>query len=102
MIPPSLQHPPLVAALEAARTASFTREEWDAYIVSGMAIQNERGALSLARREGLEEGIRQGIVATCDVLGIEIDAERSARLAALDAAGLEALLAHLRRERRWP
>ncbi|MRG91583.1 Rpn family recombination-promoting nuclease/putative transposase [Polyangium spumosum] len=102
MIPPSLQHPPLVAALEAARTASFTREEWDAYIASGMAIQNERGALSLARREGLEEGIRQGIVATCDVLGIELDDARRAQLAAFDAAGLEALLAHLRRERRWP
>ncbi|HSN98415.1 MAG TPA: Rpn family recombination-promoting nuclease/putative transposase [Candidatus Nanopelagicales bacterium] len=52
VIPPSLQHPPLVEALEAARTARFSKEEWDAYIAAGMAIQNERGALALARREG--------------------------------------------------
>jgi predicted transposase/invertase (TIGR01784 family) len=50
-IPDALRHPPLLDALEAARTARFTREEWDAYIAAGMAIQNERGALSLARRE---------------------------------------------------
>jgi predicted transposase/invertase (TIGR01784 family) len=51
VIPEALRHPPLLDALEAARTARFSREEWDAYIAAGMAIQNERGALSLARRE---------------------------------------------------
>jgi len=106
VIPPSLHHPPLVEALEAARTASFTREEWDAYIAAGIAIQDERGALTLARREGKiegrAEGILQGVVTACDLLGIELDAERRQRLDALDASGLEALLAHLRRERRWP
>lgn len=43
-------------ALEAARVARFTDEEWDAYIRAGMAIQDERGALSLARKQGLKEG----------------------------------------------
>ena len=61
MIPPSLQHPPLLEALEAARTANFTKEEWDAYIAAGIAIQNERGALSLARKEGHEEGRKEGL-----------------------------------------
>jgi hypothetical protein len=51
-IPEALQHPPVLDALEGARTARFSREEWDAYIAAGMAIQNERGALSLARKEG--------------------------------------------------
>lgn len=51
VIPEALRHPPLLEALEAARTACFSREEWDAYIAAGMAIQNERGALSLARAE---------------------------------------------------
>ena len=114
MIPPSLQHPPLLEALEAARTANFTKEEWDAYIAAGMAIQNERGALSLARKEGHEEGrkeglsegrvegIRQGIEAACELLGVELDAGRRAQIGALDADGLDALLGHLRRERRWP
>jgi predicted transposase/invertase (TIGR01784 family) len=59
-IPEALRHPPLLDALEGARTARFNREEWDAYIAAGMAIQNERGALSLARREGRDEGRDEG------------------------------------------
>lgn len=55
VIPPALDHPPLREALEAARTARFTKGEWDAYIAAGMAIQNERGALSVARTEGKRE-----------------------------------------------
>ncbi len=55
-IPKALQHPPVVDALEGARTARFSREEWDAYIAAGMAIQNERGALALAERQGRLEG----------------------------------------------
>jgi hypothetical protein len=51
-IPEALRHPPLLDALEGARTARFNREEWDAYIAAGMAIQNERGALALAERQG--------------------------------------------------
>jgi predicted transposase/invertase (TIGR01784 family) len=59
-IPAALQHPPLLDALEGARTAHFTREEWDAYIAAGMAIQNERGALTMAERQGRLEGKREG------------------------------------------
>ena len=102
VIPPSLQHPPLVEALEAARTANFTTEEWDAYIAAGMAIQNERGALSVARKEGRGEGIRSGIETACELLGIEIDAGRRAQIDALGTDALQALLDHLRRERRFP
>jgi predicted transposase/invertase (TIGR01784 family) len=59
-VPEALQHPPVLDALEGARTARFSREEWDAYIASGMALQNERGAISLARKEGQLEGVREG------------------------------------------
>lgn len=58
-IPEALAYPPVIEALEAARIARFTIAEWDAYIAAGMAIQNVRGALSLARREGKAEGLRQ-------------------------------------------
>jgi predicted transposase/invertase (TIGR01784 family) len=110
VIPPSLSHPPLVGALEAARTARFTKEEWDAYIAAGMALQNERGALTMAHREGYEQGeedgekkgLRMGIEALCDAFGVELSAERRSELQALDAASLEALMAKLRTERRWP
>lgn len=78
VIPPVLQHPPLVEALEAARTARFSADEWDAYTAAGMAMQDERGALSLAHRKGIEQGIEQGraqelrtsITDLCELLGI--------------------------------
>jgi flagellar biosynthesis/type III secretory pathway protein FliH len=38
----------------------FTVDEWDDYIRAGMAIQNERGMLSLAEKEGLKKGLDQG------------------------------------------
>jgi predicted transposase/invertase (TIGR01784 family) len=119
-------HPPLREALEAARTARFTTAEWDAYIAAGMAIQNERGALSLAHREGYEageekgiergreqgrkegreqgreQGLRLGIEALCDALGIDLSIERKRELQALDAEGLQALMTKLRAARRWP
>ncbi|WP_394827486.1 Rpn family recombination-promoting nuclease/putative transposase [Pendulispora albinea] len=59
-VPPVLAQKPHLDALDAARTARFSEEEWEAYIRAGMAIQDERGALSLARREGREEGHKEG------------------------------------------
>jgi predicted transposase/invertase (TIGR01784 family) len=73
-IPEALRHPSLLDALEGARTARFNREKWDAYIAASMAIQNERGALSLARREGRDEG--------------KIEAKRDAVLRLLMRAGV--------------
>ena len=93
-IPEALRHPPLLDALEGARTARFNREEWDAYIAAGMAIQNERGALALAHREGKLEGklearrdtllrllVRAGLVLT--------EEERSRVQACVDTAALD-------------
>jgi predicted transposase/invertase (TIGR01784 family) len=101
-IPDALRHPPVLDALEAARTARFTREEWDAYIAAGMAIQNERGALSLARKEGRAEGRAEGEVAAqaravltvLEVRGIAVpDAARERILAEKDLARLQRWLA---------
>jgi len=101
-IPQALSHPPVLEALEAARTARFTTAEWDAYIRAGMAIQNERGALSLAHKEGEEKGLRLGIEALCDALGVELSVERKRALQSLDSAGLAELLPTLRADRHWP
>jgi len=51
-VPPALSKSPHADALDAARTARFTDDEWDTYIRAGMAIQDERGALSLAMKQG--------------------------------------------------
>jgi len=97
-IPEALREPPILDALEGARTAHFNREEWDAYIAAGMAIQNERGALSLARKEGRDEGRTEGeaaarardVLAILRVRGITVsDAARERILAEKDPARLE-------------
>ena len=81
-IPEALRHPPVVDALEGARTARFSRQEWDAYIAAGMAIQNERGALSLALKEGHAKGKLEG------KLEGEITAKRDAVLRLLARGGV--------------
>lgn len=48
------------------------------------------------------EGERLGITALCEVLGIELTAERQRQLRGLDTAGLTALRQHLQTERAWP
>ena len=97
-IPEALREPPLLDALEGARTARFNREEWDAYIAASMAIQNELGALSLARREGRDEGKLEGrnetragdVLTVLRVRGIAVpDAARERILAQRDPERLE-------------
>lgn len=89
-IPEALRHPPVLDALEGARTARFTREEWDAYIAAGMAIQNERGALSLARRQGSVEARAGDVLTVLRARGVEVpDAVCERILAERDAEQLE-------------
>ncbi|TMQ03986.1 MAG: hypothetical protein E6J91_44980 [Deltaproteobacteria bacterium] len=105
-MPEVLAEHPFIDALDAARTAAFTASEWDAYILAGIAIQNERGALSVAEKRGEQRGkqwgLQQAVEALCDVSGIELTDERQRELLELDAAELRALLARLRERRSWP
>jgi len=55
-VPDVLREPAIELALDAARAATFTEDEWDAYIRAGMAIQDERGALTMAERAGKAAG----------------------------------------------
>jgi len=101
MVPEVLAEHPFIAALDAARTAGFTAAEWDAYILAGIAIQNERGALSVAEKRGQEAGLRQGVEVLCRVLGIDLTEERRRELAHLNIEQLTALLARLDLRRSW-
>jgi hypothetical protein len=113
MVPPALSEPPYREALEVARMAGFTPGELDLYDRSKIVEQDARGALSLAERQGREAGLREGhekglqeglraaIRALCQVLGIEVTAEREALLAGLEAGELQRLQARLIQERRW-
>ncbi|XXT14668.1 Rpn family recombination-promoting nuclease/putative transposase [Sorangium sp. So ce429] len=62
VVPPALSEKPFRDALEVARTATFSPEEWEAYERAKMAEQDARGALAVARQEGIEEGHKSGLV----------------------------------------
>ena len=92
-VPSALRHPPLLDALEGARTARFNREEWDAYIAASMAIQNERGALALARKEGRAEEAARALLTVLEARGVLLpEAARGRILAERDPERLAAWL----------
>jgi flagellar biosynthesis/type III secretory pathway protein FliH len=68
--------------------------------------EGEKKGLAEGEKKGLAEGekkgLRHAIEIACERLGLELTAERRARINELDAPGLEALLAHLLAERRFP
>jgi predicted transposase/invertase (TIGR01784 family) len=105
LVPPSLAGEPYRDALDVARTARFSPDEWEAYERAKMAEQDARGMLTLARREGKTEGqaetLRRTIRDVCEMLGIELTAARADALEGMAVAELEALWAQIKRERRW-
>jgi predicted transposase/invertase (TIGR01784 family) len=78
VVPPALSEGPFRDALEVARTATFSPEEWEIYERAKMAEQDARGALAVARQEGVEEGHKSGLA----------EGKRDAFLRLLARAGL--------------
>ena len=72
VIPPALSEGPFRDALEVARTATFSSEEWEAYERAKMAEQDARGALSLARKEGKVEAKRETLLRLLARAGIAL------------------------------
>lgn len=78
VVPAALSEGPFREALEVTRTATFTPEEWEAYERAKIAEQDARGALAVARDEGVEEGVVKG----------ELKGRRDALLRLLARAGI--------------
>jgi len=52
--------------------------------------------------KGIEKGLREGVRLLCEALAIDLDEGRRRHIDSLDAAGLRALFAKLKLQRRWP
>lgn len=102
LVPPALSERPYSEALEVARTASFTAQEWDAYDRAKMAEQDARGAAIVAHMEGREDGLREAILGLCEVLEISPSSKQQAALPKMREAELRALFQGLKRDRCWP
>jgi predicted transposase/invertase (TIGR01784 family) len=91
VVPSALSEGPFRDALEVARMATFSPGEWEAYDRSKMAEQDARGALTVARQEGVEEGTLKGqaraILGFLAARGIPVSDEARARIKACDDAG---------------
>ena len=59
-VPDRLGEAPFRHAFERARLANMDKEELEYYDRAGMAIADARGAIELARDEGMEEGRQEG------------------------------------------
>jgi hypothetical protein len=68
-----------------------------AYYVRGHSEGRVKGV-----EEGLAQGIEQAIEGICEVLDIPLGPSERAQMEALDTAGLDALFAQLKQQRRWP
>jgi predicted transposase/invertase (TIGR01784 family) len=106
-IPKELAKGPWARALEVARTANLSAEEWTEYEREKMAEQDFRGGLSLAEKRGEQRGKDLGellgrILEVCEVLGIEVTEQRRAHLEGLDLQGLSELRERIKSTRSWP
>jgi predicted transposase/invertase (TIGR01784 family) len=86
VVPPALAEAPFRDALEVARTATFSAEEWEVYERAKMAEQDARGALAVARREGHTSGLveakRDALLRVLTQRGITLNETEQARIAA--------------------
>lgn len=94
VVPPALAEGPVREALEIARRSTFTDAEWLEYERAKMAEQDERGAISLAHRQGEHKGrieARAGdLLTVLRVRGIAVpEAARERILAQTDPERLE-------------
>jgi predicted transposase/invertase (TIGR01784 family) len=86
VVPSALSEDPFRGALEVARTATFSPEEWEAYERAKMAEQDARGALAVARQEGRRSGVAEGkrgaLLRVLARRGLELLPEDQERIAA--------------------
>ncbi len=98
----AMTDPTFHRAKEALEVLSADPEAQDLARRRQLALWETRRQEALARQEGEASGLRQAVLTACELLGIEVDAQRQAEIDSLQAEGLERLLTTLRQDHRWP
>jgi len=80
-----------------ARQLAEDRKVWHYFYDRGLQLSERAG-----REKGRAEGLVTAVRTACELLGIELDTAREARLSSASIAELEELLDSLKRARRWP
>jgi predicted transposase/invertase (TIGR01784 family) len=84
-----------------ARQLAEDRALWHWMYDDGMATARKQGRVE-GRAEGEAVGLRKAVRSVCELLEVELTAERVELLEQATAGELEQLLTALRRERHWP
>jgi predicted transposase/invertase (TIGR01784 family) len=93
-VPEELSEGPYAQALEVARTANLSEDEWTEYEREKMAEQDFRGGLSLAEKRGRQAEAAQAILTVLSARGLPVSEVQRARiLAAVDLQLLSRWLA---------
>ncbi len=71
-------------------------------LTAGTWAEGKAEGFAEGHRFGRSEGLRQSIHDLCEVLAIELTAEREAQIHGSSDAELTSLREHLKRDRRWP
>jgi hypothetical protein len=90
----------VVAALDAKGNPKLNRIKADVRELG--RVQGFEQGLEQGLAQGRGQGLARAIETVCKVLRIPFGSTERARLESLDASGLEALLAYLETEQRWP
>lgn len=93
VLPEATNNPALQSAYDVAERFRWSKEELEVYDYWSMKLQDERGAITVAKRRGLEAGRKEGLEAGHKA-GVA-EGEKAGRLAAaraLLADGMEAAL----------
>ena len=72
------------------------------HLINSSLEQGREEGREVGRVEGRAEGFIVAVHLACEMLGIEIDAEKEQMLASLTCEQLAAHVEHLKTERRWP
>jgi hypothetical protein len=86
----------VVGALRARKVPAMVA------VLADERSQGEAEGEAKGRAEGEAKGLRQGAMALCDVLSIDVSPARRARLEVMGADELGVLCQTLREKRRWP
>jgi hypothetical protein len=81
--------------------ALFDREAAHRHTLKNLLQREGYEDLDDVKDAGLREGLRRAIEDLCEVLAITPTPAQAAALLTMDVAALEALRAHIKRERRW-
>ena len=90
IVPPHVQEPELQTAYELAERLRWSREDFRLYEQRGIKMQDERGALTFAKNEGIEIGKNEAMISVAQkMLSIGLSTEQIVEMTGLSTEQIQ-------------